>query len=297
MITSFIRAQRTRIFWGVVLILVVVLGVNAWYSAIYTDPRRVFNAMIENSLTTSSVTKQITQGDDSQSLNQTTHLQVGDEHVVRGITFLSQKGLASAEVVTESIGTPTTDYVRYKSIDTDQKGTEGNELDFSEVVGAWGESPGAGQTTGELYNETTLGVIPFGNVHSSEQREALMRLVSDMDVYKVEYANVTEVTHNGRPVYEYTVKVLPEDYVTYLKAYASAVGLTHLQNVNPAQYANAEPIEFTVQVDVLSRRLAGIIYSNGRQEQYISYGGYVPVSKPAQTISVDELQNRIQSVQ
>jgi len=297
MITSFIRAQRTRIFWGVVLLVVAGLGINAWYSAIYSDPRRVFNAMIENSLTTTAVTKQIRQGDDSQSLNQTTHLQVGDEHIVRGVTFLSQKGLASAEVVTESIGTPTTDYVRYKSIETDQKGAEGNELDFSEVIGVWGESPGAGQTTGELYNETTLGVIPFGNVHNSEQRDRLMRVVSDRDVYKVEYANVVKTSQNGRPVYEYTVKVLPEDYVTYLKAYASAVGLTHLQNVNPQQYANAEPIEFKVQVDVLTRRLAGITYNNGRQEQYISYGGYVPVNKPAQTISVDELQDRIQSVQ
>ena len=296
MITTFLRAQRTRIFWVVLLLILSGVGLNSWYRSIYSDPRRVFSAMIENALQTGSVTKKVTQIDANQSLEQTVRLQTGKEHIAHGVTNISQQGAASATVMTESIGTPTTDYVRYRSIETDQKGVQGNDLDFSEVVGVWGETPSTGETSGDIYNETALGVIPFGNV-SNDDRKRLMSMVRELDVYRVEYANVQRVDTGGRAAYEYTVKVLPQAYVAYLKEYARSVGLTHLENINPDQYANADAIEFTVRVDILSRRLVGITYQNGREERFVSYGGRVPVSKPTETISVDELQEKIQSVQ
>lgn len=296
MITTFLRAQRTRIFWLVILLIAVLFGLNAWYKSFYSEPRAVFNAMIENSLRTGSVTKQIVQEDQSQSLDQTVRLQAGETHRAQSVTMLSQTGLASAEVVTESIGTATGDFVRYRSINTDQKGANGNDLDFSRVLGIWGKTEGSESTSGELYNEMALSVIPLGNVPQSSRRK-LMQIVSDLDVYKVEYANVKRGTVNGRPSYEYTVKVNPEDYVTFLKAYAEAVGLTHLKNINPANYASADAIEFKVTVDVRTRRLSSVTYANGRQERYLSYGTHADVELPKDAVTVEELQSRLQEVQ
>lgn len=296
MIKTFFRAQRTRIFWVAVLLVAIVFGLNAWYTAIYTDSRRVFDAMLENSLRTSSVTKQIVQNDEEQLLTQHVRLELGEKHRAHGHTDLSQIGLASAHVKTESIGTPTADYVRYLSIETDQKGASGNDLDFSKVIGVWGKTEASGTTSGELYNEIILGVIPVGNLSASDRRE-LLKLASDLEVYKVEYKNVRRGSVNGRPSYEYTVKVLPEEYVTLLKRYAQMVGLTHLDNVNPGSYSNSPAIEFKVVVDVNTRRLATVTYESGRQERFIGYGSQASVGVPKDAVTVEELQSRLQNIQ
>jgi hypothetical protein len=293
---TFLRAQRTRIFWVVIVLILVGLGLNAWYKSIYSDPRRVFNAMLENSLRTTSVTKQVLQEGDDQSLDQKVRLQVGENHVAQGYTLLSQAGLASAKVTTESIGTPTEDYVRYRSIETDQKNEDGEELDFSEIIGVWGKTESSESTSGELYNESVLGVIPVGNLPADKRKE-LLNKAEELGVYKVEFQNVTRGNINGRPSYEFTVKVLPEAYVNFLKTYAEMAGLTHLENVNPANYANAEAIEFKVAVDIRTRRLASITYASGRQEKYTAYGTGVDVDMPTDTVSIEELQSRLQNVE
>jgi hypothetical protein len=296
MIRTLIRTNRKPLIWAALFIIVIVALLSVWYRNIYSDPRRVFDAMLENSLRTQSVTKQIVQGDESQSLDQKVRLQIGEKHVVQGLTTLSQAGQASATVVTESIGTPTSDYVRYRSIETNQKSVDGGDLDFSKVLGVWGKSEPAGETAGELYNETTLSVIPFGNL-SAENRHTLMGMISAMDVYKVEYANVRRSNVNGRPTYEYTVKVLPEAYVTLLKTYAQMAGLTQLRNIDPANYQNANALEFKVTVDIRTRRLSGIVYESGRKENYLAYGTEAEVVLPKDTVTVEELQSRIQTVQ
>jgi len=292
---TFLRAQRTRILLVVVLVVLAILGLNSWYKTIYSDPRRVFNAMLENSLRTGSITKQVVQNSEEQTLDQTVRLQLGAKHVAQGMTNLSQKGLASATVMTESLGTPTSDFVRYKSIDTDQKNEAGQPLDFSQILGVWGKSEVTDTTSGELYNESVLGVIPFGNLSASDRKE-LLNIAKELDVYKVEYETVNRGDINGRPAYEYTVKVLPEAYVTLLKEYAKRVGLTHLEDINPANYANADSIEFKVSVDVRTRRLAGITYDSGREEYYSAYGTRPNVELPTETVPIEELQSRLQQV-
>lgn len=293
---TFLRAQRTRILWVVVIIGFIGVGLTYYYRNTYSDPRRVFNAMLENSLRTSSVTKQVAQNSEDQTLDQTVRLQVGGDHIAQGMTKLTQSGLATANVMTESIGTPTSDFVRYRSIQTDQKNEAGEDLDFSQIIGVWGRTENAESTSGELYNELVLGVIPIGNL-SQKDRAELLNLMTELDVYKVEFENVKTTTFDGRIAYQYPVKVLPQAYVTMLKTYAEKVGLTHLEEINPQNYANAEAIEFTVTVDVLTRRLAGIEYGSGRQEQYTAYGTKSEVELPTDTVSIEELQSRLQNIE
>ncbi len=293
---TFLRAQRTRILWVAVILAVVLFGLNAWYKSIYSDPRAVFNAMLENSLRTESVTKEVVQNTDDQTLEQIIRLQAGEKHQAQSVTNLSQQGTASATVVTESIGTPTSDYVRYRSISTEQKSEAGNDLDFTNILGIWGKTDIEDKTSGELYNESALGIIPFANL-SKVDRKKVLDLASDMNVYRVEFQNVRKGTVNGRSTYEYTVKVLPEAYVAMLQEYARAAGLTHLENINPANYASADAIEFKVTVDILSRRLSSVTYETGRQEYYLSYGNQVQTDIPTETVTIEELQQRLQEVE
>ncbi len=293
---TFLSAQRTRILWLVIILGFIGVGLTYFYRHTYSDPRRVFNAMLENSLRTSSVTKQVKQNTEGQTLDQKVRLQLGGRHIAQGMTALTQTGAASANVTTESLGTPTSDFVRYRSIETDQKNEAGETLDFSQILGVWGRTENAETTSGELYNELVLGVIPIGNLSANDRKKLLQEMI-ELDVYKVEYENVQRGTVNGRPAYNYSVKVLPEAYVTLLKSYAIKVGLTHLENINPQNYANAESIEFTVSIDVLTRRLASIEYGSGRQESYTAYGTEADVSLPTDTVSIEELQSRLQNIQ
>jgi hypothetical protein len=282
----------------VVLILVVAVlgGLGAYYKNVYSDPEVVFNAMIENSLRSGSIVKHINQEDETQSVDQIMRLQQGEQHIAQGLTNLTQTGFSTAEVETESIGTPTTDYVRYRSIETDQKSQDGSDLDFSKVVGIWGVTEATESTSGELYNELALGVIPSGKLPADERAE-LLKIIKENNVYEVDYNNVARTTVNGRPTYEYTVKVSPEPYIGLLKEFAKAIGLTHLDEINPEDYKGAEPLEFKLSVDVLTRRVNTVTYSSGRTESYESFGGRKEVDEPTDTITINELQTLIQEVQ
>jgi hypothetical protein len=293
---TFLRAQRTRILWLAIIIGFIGVGLAYFYKTTYSDPRRVFNAMLENSLRTSSVLKQVTQVSDNQTLDQRVRLQLGGDHVAQSVTTLSQTGLASANVMTESIGTPNADFVRYRSIKTDQKNEAGEEIDFSNIVDVWGRTEASETTSGELYNELVLGVIPIGNL-SHQDRKELLQDMTELDVYKVEYENVKRGSANGRPAYSYRVKIRPETYVTLLKKYATKVGLSHLDNINPQNYSSAPPIEFTISVDIMTRRLVGIEYDSGRQEYYTSYGTEADVELPNDTVPVEELQDRLRNIE
>lgn len=297
MIKTFLSTNRTRIYWVAVLLILLSVGAGVWYKNIYTDKRRVFEAMLVNSWRTESVVKQIIQDEEGQSSTQFIRLQAGEQHIAQSLNVIEQTGGGtSAKVATESIGTPTLDFVRYRAIETNQKSMSGKDLDFSRIVGVWGKSETNEKTAGELYNQAALGIIPFGNL-SAENREKLLKIAIGQDVYKVAFANVKVGSVNGRPAYEYKVKVLPQDYVILLKEYAKMVGLTQLENINPAAYENADPVEFSVVVDVRTRRITSLIYESGRQENFTAYGSNVTVAIPKDTVSVEELQSRLQQLQ
>jgi hypothetical protein len=252
--------------------------------------------MVENNLRISSVTRTVHQESEGQRVNQVIQVQVGDKQIAEGQTLLEQLGQNTASVLTESLGTPTTDYVRYADIKTNQKNEQGKDLDFSKVLNVWGKSAGSEQTTGELYGESVLGVIPVANL-SAPARARVMAVVRDHQVYKIDYSTVKGTKENGRRIYTYHVKVIPEGYIALLKAYGQEVGLQKLTELDPAQYKNASPLEFDISVDVLSHRMTKITYPNGREENFGSYGVHRAVTLPKQTIPIEQLQERIQNVQ
>ncbi len=302
--TSGPKAPSNRGFIATIIILATVILIGsgwAWWHFIRSNPERVFNAMLTNNLRTTSVTRKITQSSGEQSLEQTVQLFMAPGHITHGRTTLTQTGDESAVVVTETIGTPFIDYIRYLDIVSNQKNEKGEKLNFSNIKNLWGKSPvvsGAeDQTTGELYNESVLGVVPFANL-PADQRERLLEFMKSNEVYKPDYANVERVIKNGRPSYIYTVAVEPAAYVALLKELAREVGLNQLEGVDPSVYKNSSPLSFQLVVDVWSRQLSGIIYNNGaRVEELTSYGAKGNAVVPENTIPLRELQNRVQSIQ
>ena len=284
----------------IISVLILGGGVVLWWQFIFTDTEKTFEGMLHQTLKTTSVTRDISQEAGTQTLDQVNRLQFGQDTAIVGRTTITQTGANAATVVTEEIGTPELDYVRYTKIETQQRDTE-PALNFDEVLGIWGvseASPGQAQAAGESFSEAVLGVIPFANLPGGERRE-LVEFALDNNVYELDKLGITKERENGRPVYTYPVILQPEAYVGYLQRVAAAMGITQLENINPADFRGVAPIRFTVRVDMLSRQPIEIQFSNqaDRQELLRDFGVIQPVNIPEDPIPAIELQQRIQAAQ
>lgn len=289
------RPARTLFLVGLILFI----GAGwAWWSNVANSPRNVFYSMLDNSLKSRSIGRHVTQDNGSQQLDQRMQYTLGQNAQASSVTVLSQG--EGTSVKTQSIGTPTEDYVRYIDIKTDQTGASGQPLDFSHLLGIWGKYENMGsenETRGELFGENTLGVIPTGYL-PYEERKDIIDLIRKENVYSVDFSKTKRETVNGRPQYTYEVEVNSENYITMLKQFARAIGLTQLENLDPAAFRESEPFKFTSTVDVWSRQLTGITFANSvRTEEYISHGSENSFTLPERTISIDELQARLQTLQ
>lgn len=290
------QSVAANIFLAASIILLLASG-WAWWHFVRSNPERTFYGMIENSLKTQGVTRQVVQENNGQKMEQSVQLSLVPQGVAKGYTHISQEGLVEASVKTENISTPVADYVRYTHIETDQKNVLGKSIDFSSLLNVWGRTDTAAQqSTGELYGESILGVVPVGNL-SAENRRELMKLIIDDKVYQFGDGIKREVK-DGRPVYTYDVKVEPEAYVAMLKVFAKSLGMNQLEQVNPADYKDSEPLAFKLAVDVWSRHLIGVEYSGtGRVESLGGHGVQRAVALPADFISIEALQTKLQSLQ
>jgi hypothetical protein len=281
--------------------LLLIASSFAWWRLVFSDPEKVFEDMLTNSVQVTSVTRTVAQDEPQQSLQQINRLLLGSQAIVDGKTELSQQGFVNAKVTTSNIGTPYRDYVRYDSITTSQQNGDDGSLDFSECTGKWGASFGEGQerTVGELFSENVLGIIPFGRV-SSEDKPALLDQLLNGGVYEVDYLGVTKEIRDGRLQYTYPVALQPRQYVAYLVNFARAQRLTQLEGVNPADYSGAQAIRFNVTIDMWSRQAVSVSYNeNPRTESYTGYGIVQPVVLPPadEVIPVSELQSCLQDAQ
>ena len=293
------KVSPTLVLVSLSALLIIIFG-GLWWRSIYSDPERVFKAMLDNSLRLTSVSKEVNQTGNGQEVRQFVDLEFGPEHRVLSRTLLTQLGDTPTTVETESIGTPTTDYVRYIDIDTEQTKPSGEPLDFSGVLGIWGSSdvdqPDA-TTNGELYNESILGIVPFG-VFDQAQRRELLKLIEDENIYEVDYSAVSKEIQDGRPRYIYSLTVDAEAYIKLLKRFGELHGLNHLSELDPAAYAGQERLPFVITADVWSRQLERIEYSAGdRIETFGSHNAVRGIELPAQVVSVDEIQSRLQALQ
>lgn len=283
----------------IVLLAVVILAASlwGWWHEIRSDPERTFYAAIDNSLRTNSASKFVSQEGLGQQLEQTVDFELSPEHVARGRTTLSQTGEQSTTIKTETISTPSQQYVRYTEIDAPQAGNDDGQSGFEDLVNKWGSvpssSPGA---LGELYGETVLGVVPFADFTASERSE-VMSVVKENNVYAFNSEKVKQRIENGRPVYVYEVEVDPQGYIKMLKEFGAQAGVNQFRELQPESYKGAEAISLTIKVDVWSRNVTEVVYEAGRSEQYFGYGIVHTFDLPEETIPLDELHQQLQQVQ
>lgn len=284
----------TRVF-VVAGLLILAISLWFWWSKVYKDPERTFWAAINNNLVITGATKHITSKDNSSTLDQYQQLSLGANNASKSyITIEQSTGAQKSKVISETIGTPDAEFAKYNVINsTSPKGKKA--LNFGAVVGLWSKQSveEAGKSS---FAEAVFDAVPFALL-SSTQRSDVLTTMQQQKVYTVDYGSIQRRTKDGRQLYDYTVSVSPEQYVKVLKMIDKYMGLKQLEGVDETQYANSQPFQIKVSVDVLARQLANISYvGNDRSEDISAYGARVDLQLPTVTVPPSEIQKRLNKV-
>lgn len=277
--------------WLLILSIVTLVATSIlWWQVVYKSPENVFNGMIKNNFATAGYTRQVESKDNGLDANELAQIQTGGENIVRTKTTLVQ---GDDTVTTDAISTTSQEFVRYTNIETSRKNAEGKKLDFSKALNVWAKNDTGAAS--QSFTQMLLGVMPMGNV-SPETRKQLLDFMDKHTVFSVNYDSVKKEKVDGRLVYTYEVQLLPQTYVEMLKIYGEGVGLgDQVTQLDPASYAEAQPTDLTVSVDVLSRQVTALHTPGNttRKETYNGYGIVKDISLPQNTIPAAELQKRL----
>lgn len=280
-------------------VIVAVCGVFAWWQFFWQNPQRVFEDMLATNLTTPSVTKVAAVSAGSQHIEQYARLEMGNTNAA---DWLVAAGQNNASVSTESIGTPTTGYIRYTHITTDQRMANGTPYDFSKVLNLWGKSDGTTDPSlDHLFSQTMLDISnaplpPIGNLPEAKRQE-LLNYMSAQQIFAPSYGSVKRTNVHGHAVYTYQVAVKLGAYVRMMQAFAHDLGIADLDTIDPSQYSTVPPITMTMSVDRLSHQLIEASYaSSGFSQQYTDWGLLTPITIPHANLTTSELQSRIQAL-
>jgi hypothetical protein len=293
---AIMRHPRISAACGVILLLLA--GSFIWWQFIWQQPQRVFTDMLANNLATPSVTKTAAANGNGESVTQNVRLQMGGTNAADWIVSATQ---TNSSVTTESIGTPTTGYIRYLHIAARQA-VGSKPYNFSQVLDVWGKSDGKiDPSLNHLFNQTVLDISnaplpPIGNLPDSA-RQNLLAYMQRQSIFVPSYATVKRQTIQGRSVYTYSVAVHLGAYIRMMQAFAHDLHMADLDTVDPSQYSTVPPITLTISVDRVSHELSQVSYpGSGFSQSYTSWGVLSPIILPSKVITTTALQSRIQAL-
>jgi hypothetical protein len=283
---------------GLLLLSIILLGGAGyvWYKNILTDSDRVFYGMLSKSLQTDSVSRTVTQTSSLRNVTQTYNLTYRPTPIAESETTIEQVGenRETNSVTTRSIGTKDVDYVQYTDI---QITNVTGKPETKEILGQWAKRD-KNTETGEapqLLSEALFMFVPFGNL-ASEKREELVSKMRENKSYSFKEGKLE--MSGLRPVMTYEVAIKPKALVEVLGAYVQETGIGDASQLDPASYEQAENVHVRITVDLLSRHLKEMTFiGDTRKETYSSYGVKRDIQLPKDTISISDLQTRLQKLQ
>lgn len=274
-------------------LLLIGLFSGLWWNRVYNSPRRVFDGMLANNLTTTSVTRRST-ATGQQGLDRIEQLSFVAPLATRSYVKITQPSTSGeTSVQTETIGTQQSDFSRYLKIEVAQADGQ-KPKSYASVEGIWAQSSLAdGQP--QYLVQAVQGLMPFANLNAA-QRQKILKLIEDNKIYTVNYASSKPKRLNGKSAIDFSVSVNPSQYIVMLQELSKMIGLGKIDGLNAEDYKNQPPINLSVVVDKLSRQIIEITYGQ-QKETYSDYGLSRAIETPEKTIPAEELQQKIQAVQ
>ena len=277
-----------------VIVGVLLLATSAYALdvVILQSPQRVWWSAMQTSMALKGVACTVHKQDDNQEI----WLDLTGKKIALVTTTLSQNGTT---VTTQDINTPQADYIRYTSVATAAKNTSGKALDTSKILNVWAKQPRTPASSPSILGQVALGgcIVPLVNV-PQPQSDQLTAELKKGKVFQTNFAKSAYHWSLTRPYRDYAVTVDPTDYIPFMKQVDSLYGTQALSSVSADSFNGSKSQQLTFRIDAYSRRIQKIWY-NGRPESFTftRYGQVPQTTPPSKTISVTELQQRLQALQ
>ena len=282
-------AASKPILYALLTALIIIAALWTGYAKYYSAPKRVFNTMLANNLSTEGFTRETSQAacvPNSQGSN-IIQTSFSPSPTIHCITHINN---GSVKLTIESIGNTGGDYQRYSFVQTSAVAPKQDK--YSKVYDMWIKNSGSPTAQPNLYGQLLNTPVLFANLTPSQSKELTSSL---SNVYQVDYKNVAKERSGMRETYTYSVIVPLKKFATTEKTYADILKLPIASRIDPRSYPDSSKVAVKFTIDVLSRHLKQVQFQSVT-ETYSSYGVAPLVNIPTKTVSLQQLQNAFQSV-
>lgn len=287
---NFAKITRYFVAFGVV---VAIVTSYFWYSQLYMTPERRFWIAINNSMSTSSVVRTLTQGGTGNQVVQDYRFHFAPQRVVENkVVYVEKSATTNTSVTTEGIIYPTDQYLRYTEF-TNSRSDSVDNANIDSVLGQWAiqETPDPEEAKLNYLSEQVSLVI-FGN-YGANIRSDMIKQLQERSVYGKEILNPLEDEFNDEKVYIYTISVKLKDYAEILNNAFISAGYGEFAPLNPDNYSTDSKVNGNVIVQKKNNSVVAVRFG-GREEVYKNYGVVKQVEKPIAEMTVEELQQKVQ---
>lgn len=295
------RVAKSLLIFGTLLL---VISGSLAYTRLYMTPERRFWSAIENGLRTESVVKEVV----TKNPNGTT---ITDSRLSFAPLVYSETKTAthqridtqtSSDVVTRTLTTPKDAFVRYDSINSNEKKPNGSKYDFSSIEGLWAKRDSSDYTETDLLERLSasyIQTVPFANLDLKESNQFIDKLKAS-GAYEVDFSQTAEDHDNDLTVY--TVNLKAKAYVAVLQDMFKQLGLGESTNLDASQYDETSSIKLHIAINGANQVRKVAYPQSGKNdsnfETYRDYGARVPVNPDTQhAVSFSDLQTRMNSIQ
>jgi len=282
-------AVTIAVIFVVMCISAYILDIVVWQS-----PQRVFWGALQADMGLSGVDCTVSKQSGGSSSQQSIWLDLAGKQNTLVTTTLSQNG---STVTTEDINTKVADFIRYVSVTTSAKDKSGKRPDTSKIINVWAKQPRTPDSQ-PMLGKVALGgcIVPLVDISKGQQAKLMAGLTKD-NVFWTNFAASKWHWRSLAPYREYTVKVDPAGYIPFMKQADAVYGTKALSSVQAASYLNQPSAQLVFRIGAQSHRIQKISYI-GRQQSFSfsHYGERPDTTAPNQTISIGELQKRLQAL-
>ena len=288
----------------IVMLAIIIAVVTAWfwYFNIYMTHERRFWSAINTSMSTPSAVRTLQEGASGNQVVQKYRFFYSPEKVFQNkVAYTERDATTNTFVETEGIVYyPQNQYLRYTSFESRQDSESAVNID--DLIGVWAEqNPMQQEQTPEQeeqdklnYQSELVTLAIFGNFDSRFRNE-LMNDLKDSEAYgDVSFALEDENDENeGILNYSVTVKLKP--YVTALNKAFERSGYDAFPPLDPSNYEDDATVPATFTIRKKDNTIINISFG-GRSEAYSNYGVAFTPERPEATLTVQELQQQVQSI-
>ncbi|MFT4532430.1 MAG: hypothetical protein ACI9T8_000453 [Candidatus Saccharimonadales bacterium] len=296
---KYIEHWNLRKLTKLITLLAVVIGLVTswfWYQSIYMTNERRFWAAINNSMSTQSVVRTLTDGGTGNEVTQDFRFHFSPQKAIENRILLTERNATTdTKIETEGIVTPFDQFLRYSSFSSLDQGDLLAE-DGSSLVGKWA-SGGETQPTEDIaklnFVSEQVSLVIFGNFSATFRNSALQDM-KDNAVYGDSLNTAKEGELDGRKTLEYGISVSLPDYVRLLQDSFHESGLGDFPPLAPENYREGSRVNGVVVIDKGTNEIL-VVGFGGRTEEYGNYGVVKNIENPIPVMTIDELQSQVQS--